>query len=757
MKNISVFPFKMCLILAIILVVSAFVTADISTSTDKEAQEHFEKANELLKRMDYEGAIAEYSKVINISSDSKAAQDAQYWIGQSQFRAGRFDDARATFAKLIEQHPASAIVPVTKLMVERVEQAKKDEAKLKAMSNTADKGFIIDPDTGVKYTKRASFTGKNDVIEHTTYPTGRGCLELSPNGKFLLYKKLVVPLDGSEPFDLVDIPAVHCIWSPDGSKVAFNSEGAIWVVPVSPDTARPTGPAIKLHDGNYRFQTKLNWSPDSEKLVFSRPPDRIQRIPGGDIWCLSVKDGSLTRITSNPGREGAPAWSPDGKTIAYGMKEDRYKNLYHLCLISADGGTPRKIMDLEGRIVPLWSPDGEWILSKRLEKIFLFGLTDNRQLKITPPGQVGDFFSWSSDGKKLLFYRPSYGSRYDIKIVSASGGPPFELGRQVMLYPEHIWTPDSKMIVAKGVSEDGRYGVWISPLSGGKPALLGIDVSAERRPLQIVAVSPNLEKLAFSVDRDDGTEDLFIVPVSLQQARTTGPAVKVFHGLYRGLGTNVTASWSPDGSKLAVIHRGDVWIASSIADRPVQITKTPEMEIWPGWSPDGKMVNYEIRRQHVRPLYVVPASGGKATKILDVPGNRKYAYTWSPDSKKLVFESEGSISVVSIADGGTQQIANLKDLGLELVFYFSWSPDGRHIAFVGQHIEKSDTGPVFVIPAEGGKAVTLVTDDNSSKYLLHWSVDGKWISYYSESSVKVRPEGAIWEADFEEILTKVSH
>ena len=138
MKKAAIFP-----TLVIVLVIS--VTA--KTKTFPEAQQHFEKANELLKRMDYEGAIAEYNKVINLSSGSKVAQDAQYWIGQSQFRAGQFDAAKATFAKLIETYPTSAIIPVTKLMVQRVEQAKENEKIRRATSDAVDRGFVIDPDT----------------------------------------------------------------------------------------------------------------------------------------------------------------------------------------------------------------------------------------------------------------------------------------------------------------------------------------------------------------------------------------------------------------------------------------------------------------------------------------------------------------------------------------------------------------------------------------------------------------------------------
>jgi len=749
MKNIRLISLRICLILVIVSGIASLTLADIAPETNTKAEQHFEKANELRKLADYDAAIAEYNKVISLSSNSKIAQNAQYWIGQSHFSAGKLDAAQATFAKLIEAYPTSAIVPVTKLMVQRVQQAKKNEEKKRVMSDAADKGFIIDPDTGVRYTKTVALAGKNDVIEDTTYNNRLDIFQLSPNGKFILYVKLVVPLDGSEPFDLVDMPAERCIWSPDGRNVAFYSEGDIYMVPVSPETARLTGPVRKLLDGRYGWGL-VSWSPDGEKLAFRRTSDKKKEISGGDIWTLSVKDGSLTQITSDPANEFGPAWSPDGKTIVYAIRKDSLS----FWLVSAEGGAPRKIIEPGGRCIPFWSPDGKWILYTLGEKIHLFGLNDNQELEIIPPREVvGDFFSWSPDGGKMLFYQPSYGYRYGLKVVSASGGPPFDLGRQVTLYPEHSWSPDSKMIVAEGGNKDGRYGLWVSPLSGGEPVLLEMDVQVDGSPVPF-QVSPNVDKLAFTMDRGDGTRDLFVVPISLQDARTIGPAIKIFDRWHPAPG--VPASWSPDGNKFAVIHRGDLWIASANGNKPVQITRTPELEHGKlEWSPDGRMVHYIVRHsQTARTSYVVSVSDGKTTKILDTGPGR--IHTWSPDSKKLAIESEGLISFVSVADGGTQQIAKLKDINIERVFYISWSPDGKYIACVGKHIEKDDAGPIFVIPVEGGEATTLVTNDTSYKYLLHWSPDGRWISYNSEGPVKVRPEGTMWEADFEEIVKKSS-
>jgi Tol biopolymer transport system component len=739
MKKIAIFQ-----ALVIVLVISVSAKAETAT----EVEQHFEKANELLKRMDYQGAITEYGKVISLSTGSKIAQDAQYWIGQSHFRAGRFDAAKATFAKLIEQHPASAIIPVTKLMVERVERAKKDEEKRRATSNTADEGSIIDQETGVRYTKTNTFTGKNDVIEHATG------LNLSSNGKFLLHGNLVIPTDGSEPFDLLpDLSVFRGTWSPDGKMVAFYSGDAIRVVPVSTETGRATGPTRKLIDGDYTFQPNVSWSPDSKKLAFMRGPDREKKIYGGDIWTITVKDGSLTQITSDRNaREGSPAWSPDGKTIAYGKRTGR---TYSLWVISAEGGGEPINIARSGedgflfRPFPLWSPDGKWILCPQSDKIHLFNIQRGRKFKVAPPKKAGNFLGWSSDGNKMLLYRPSYDDILGLKVVSASGGQPLDVAGNFPCYGTAMWSADSKTLAVQGGDENGNVVVWIMPLSDDKPIPLEMDVSVGGRPFPF-AVSPQARKISFVVDREDRTQDLYVVPISLQEARTTGPAVKIFDGWYREGAFNVMASWSPDGNKLAVIHRRDIWIASSNGDTPVRITETPEMENWPGWSPDGTMITFKGPGE--RFYYVRPVSGGEATEMRGVDPPR----VWSPDSKKIAFVSNGCISITRVGGDEIQKISTLKDMGFDRLFDMSWSPDGKKIACVGNHIEKVDAGPICVIPAEGGKVTMLVTDDNSYKYWLSWSPDSKWIAYSSERTVKVRPEGAIWEADFDEIVKKAS-
>jgi ankyrin repeat protein len=121
------------LIIAVGLCVSSF--ANNTSGTDTEAEQHFEKANELRKFANYDAAIAEYEKTISLSPNSRIAQDAQYWIGQTYFEAGQFDAALSSFRNLLEKYTTSKLVPSTKEMIERAEKAKDANLFLKAIKN----------------------------------------------------------------------------------------------------------------------------------------------------------------------------------------------------------------------------------------------------------------------------------------------------------------------------------------------------------------------------------------------------------------------------------------------------------------------------------------------------------------------------------------------------------------------------------------------------------------------------------------------
>ena len=97
MNNKRLVALTACLILATVPGISSLILADIASETDTKAEQHFEKANEFHKLGRYDAAITEYETVINLSPNSKIAQNALYWIGQLYFEAGQLNPALSAF------------------------------------------------------------------------------------------------------------------------------------------------------------------------------------------------------------------------------------------------------------------------------------------------------------------------------------------------------------------------------------------------------------------------------------------------------------------------------------------------------------------------------------------------------------------------------------------------------------------------------------------------------------------------------------
>jgi len=700
---------------------------------DKVANQHFKKAIDLLKQTQYQDAIAEYEKVISLLPDSEIALDAQYWIGQSYFQMGKHDEALTIFKKLIQEYPASAIAPVTQLMIARVEKDK-ESMKTKTKRDAAvDKEIIVDPKTGARFKRIAVLTGNRDIAQ------GLNQNMLSPNGKFLLVGHIVIPIEEGEPFNFLEgKPMLRGTWSPDGKMVAYYSENAIWIVPVSPETGCPTGPSKKLLDGKYRYQHPVSWSPDSTKFAFPRMDDET----AGDIWILSIEDGALTQLTDDQGYESNACWSPDGKMLVYNTRA----SVQEIRLVSAEGGESKKIIGMEYGRLYSWSPDGKWLVYDTRQNLCLYRFADKTTFDIDFPNEVGHFFSWSKDGTKMLFERSSYEWRSNLRVVSTSGGPSFQLSRNLELWPHsQFWTSESDTIVT---SRAGDSIYVIIPLSGGDPIPINLELSSEEN-IKPISLSPDRKKLLYCIELENGKEDLYTVPLSLQEACTKGSPMLVFKNWDRRI-TRTQSSWSPDGKNIALIHKGDVWITYAEEEKPVQITKTTAVEYGPDWSPKGDKIAYtsEINEGDVR-LMVVSATGGEPRELFVNPVTK----CWSPDGKGLTVISGKKILDIPIRGGESKEILDLGDKGFtDRLWGLTWFPDGKRVAFVEDKEKGENRTHIYVASIETGDIIEIASDDESWKDVIFLSPDGRWISYCTDEFVKVRPQATIWEVEVEDLI-----
>jgi Tol biopolymer transport system component len=103
-------------------------------------------------------------------------------------------------------------------------------------------------------------------------------------------------------------------WSPDGTKIAFQSgrddpQGDIYVMDAAPESG--TNKALRLTDTT-EGDFEPNWSPDGSKIVFTSGRDG-----NFEIYVMNADGSAPKRLTKKGPRDSSPAWSPDGSKIAF--------------------------------------------------------------------------------------------------------------------------------------------------------------------------------------------------------------------------------------------------------------------------------------------------------------------------------------------------------------------------------------------------------------------------------------------------------
>jgi dipeptidyl aminopeptidase/acylaminoacyl peptidase len=224
---------------------------------------------------------------------------------------------------------------------------------------------------------------------------------------------------------------------------------------------------------------------------------------------------------------------------------------------------------------------------------------------------------------------------------------------------------------------------------------------------------------------------------------------------------------SPDGKDiLFTVSQADweknrtdteIWLCRN-GGAPFQLTQTAdESSNSPSWSPDGHWIAFVANRDgKSRQIYLINPVGGEAFKLTDHKEGVN-SYEWSPDGKKIAFAStepeskeskarekqygkfeiedaEYKMTHLWIVEVEPGKIAEAKRLtsGLDFtVGEFSWSPDGKTIAFAHRPDPLINSGPksdISILDVDTKKIAPLVTQPGSDSNPC-WSPDGKWVAF----------------------------
>jgi uncharacterized repeat protein (TIGR01451 family) len=230
------------------------------------------------------------------------------------------------------------------------------------------------------------------------------------------------------------------VWSPDGSRVAFESD-------------REHGTFdIHVMDANGNGETNLTnhpagdinpaWSPDGSRIAFISGRDS-----NTEIYVMNFDGTGLTNLTNSPEAEHALVWSPDGTRI--GFVRERNFNL-DIFVMNADGsGQVALTNDLASDFDPAWSPNGSRITFNTFRdgnwEIYVMNPDGTGQINITNHPATDLEPEWSPDGSRLVFRSERHGNA-EIHVMNADGSGQKRLTTDPQFDQCPTWSPDGKLI-----------------------------------------------------------------------------------------------------------------------------------------------------------------------------------------------------------------------------------------------------------------------------------------------------------------------
>lgn len=531
-------------------------------------------------------------------------------------------------------------------------------------------------------------------VSHTSGFVGRALIEdaedwefisdprWSPNGRYILY---TVKRANEQRLMLLDLHAQQAQHLAGDSQVSPSWGGGAWM----PDSS---GFLVQTRDGfriiglegevKRHFVGRLSHtirlgtvSADGRYLLYHKQAANKEDRSEMDLWWFDLETGEHIGVSNDPGFEGWPTWSKDGKHIYYVSGPEGARNVFRRTPGSDE--PPVRVTSYSNASVthPLVLPEGGQLTFVFMKDNHVILLADTSDVESPRTVVRGSKAMLSPDGK-FIYYLNNEPDRVGLWRVSVEGDDPQQLvsGTVLTSYgPKTLLSPDGSRIAYAQHTGDSTS-LFAMPSSGGPATELY--TTGHIRNL-IPAWSPDGKEIAFSI-----AEDMMVIP-----SDGGDPTI-----LASEMGWDSwNLEWSPDGKSIAAF----AWLPGEkgsnvlvVVDRATKRIRrvTPESEgkykEILAWHPDGDRISYMYyNAQDSNGSRIVALETGQISDLVDTPDPMwDYIGTWGPDRRyyfKSVVRGPGDLWGLYSFDEGLNEYETLRQLTDRAVSLPSWSRDGK--------------------------------------------------------------------------------
>ncbi len=476
----------------------------------------------------------------------------------------------------------------------------------------------------------------------------------------------------------------------------------------------------------------------TESRACLRYPDingtRIVFAAEDDLWVVGDAGGIARRLTSHPGTEYFPRFSPDGKWIAFTGEYDGNQDVF---VVPAEGGEPKRLTWHPGpdQVVG-WTPDSARVLFRshaenpqawELFAVRLDGSDPEKlpvgwaaRIDIDPVSGMWAFNRVTSEGRTWKRYRGGMATdiwvghpdRADFKKVS-----PFTCPQE---FP--MWHAGRVYFLC---DEGGTVNIWSMKPDGSDPKR---HTNFKEWDARWPAMSRD-GRIAFTLGAD--IEIFNAADDSVRKVDVEIPSDRVLtrERFPEAARTLTEFEIAPKGDRIAVVTRGEIFTIP-VKDGPTMpVTRgSAARERGVGFSPDGSRLVYVTDAPGEEEIRTVDSWGRGAPKVVEPAGASGYHFapSWSPDGKLVAYADQTHSLYVVPAEGGAPKLVDHSDQSA--IGDYTWSPDGRWLAY--SRAARTDYSSVCIYDAQDAK-VHVVSGEFTNDFSPAWDPEGRYLYFLS--------------------------